>query len=182
MTVRKEPPWAKIYFGHAIGTAILGFLLLSSKQTKSLHPYTQPILEWFPGAISLSKQAPDPVSTQVFLVISLLIAACLLIWAVWHVSRGGYHTKTFETQKERWLTIIVVWCLYALVPAVLWNISYSMEGAETRGYLIIKAAVSSEFGVVTAMNQLIVGFPFFFIMFSATVPFCTKARAAYKFL
>ena len=176
MTTRREPPWAKIYFGHAIGTALLGMLLLSSKQTKDLHPYTQPILEWFPGAMSISRLAPDPVSTQVFLVVSLLIAALLLIWSVWHVSRGGYHTKMFETQKERWTVILGFWGFAATCPAVFWSISYSLDGAQTRAYFLIKTAVSSEFGVLTAMNQLIVGLPLMMVMAAATAPFYTKAR------
>jgi hypothetical protein len=176
MTIRKEPPWAKIYFGHAIGTAILGFLLLSSKQTKSLHPYTQPILEWFPGAISISNLAPDPVSTQVFLVISLLIAACLLVWAVWHVSRGGYHTKTFETAKQRWFAISSFWLMSAFALTVLWIISHSTDGAKTRAFFLFKAATSSGFGVLTIMNQLIVGVPLAILMVSICIPFCTSNR------
>jgi hypothetical protein len=180
MTTRKEPPLAKIYFGHAIGTALLGMLLLSSKQTKSWHPYTQPILEWFPGAISISRLAPDPVSTQIFLVTSLLIAACLLIWTVWHVSRGGYHTKTFESQSKRWLAFLYVWSLTGVLAASLWNISYSLDGAQTRAYFMIKAAISSDIGVVTAMNQIIVGMPLFFMLLSAVVPFSTKAKCAHS--
>lgn len=177
MTPYRQPPWMKIYLGHAIGTAVLGMLLLSSNQTKKLHPYTQPILEWFPGAISISKQAPDPVSTQVFLVISMLIAAILLIWAVGNVSRGGYHTKTFDSQKERWTVLLFGWALAVIFVTCLWNVSYSMDGAQTRAYFFIKVAISSKFGVLTAMNQLIVGLPLFFIVTTTTAPFCIKVRA-----
>lgn len=174
--VYREPPWTKVYFAHVIGTAFLGALLPAGEQLKGIHSVTQPFLQWFPGAVSISSLAPDPIFAQAFLALSMLVALCMVIGTVWHVSRGGYHTKTFESQSKRLVGILLLWGGSVLVIAALWSISYSVEGAQTPGYFFIKAAISSEVGVLTAMNQIIVGIPLFLTLFSTIVPFCTKAN------
>ena len=176
MTPYKEPPLMKIYFGHATGTAALGALLPSGEHLQSLHAFVSPLILKIPGAVALTKQASDPVFAQVFLALSLLIAICVLVGAVWHVSRGGYHTKTFETAAKKRMVQIGFWALTAFLIAVFWNVPYTTDGAQDRIYFLIKAPTSSTFGVLTAMNLLLVGGPLIVVLTAMVAPFCTDVR------
>jgi hypothetical protein len=177
MTNYRQPPLMGIYLSHAIGTAVLGALLPSGQHLQSLHTAILPMLKLFPGAIAITKNAPDIVFAQVFLALSLLIAVCVLIGAVLFVSRGGYHTRTFKTAAARWRALVVFWFLTAFMMTVVWNVPYVIDGAQDRIYFLIKAATSSTFGVLTAMNQLIVGMPLVGLLTSLVIPFCTNVKS-----
>jgi hypothetical protein len=176
MTPYRQPPLMKIYLGHAVGTATLGALLPPGEHLQGLHAITQPLLQLIPGAMSISKLAPDPVFAQVFLALSLLIAGCMLIGAVWHVSRGGYHVKTFESKKEWWKAFLTVALFTFFVVAAFWGVSHGIDGAETRAHFLTKTAISSKLGVLTIMNQMIVSWPFAVIMGLTTMPFFTVVK------
>jgi hypothetical protein len=176
MKPHRQPPWMKIYLSHALGTAALGAILPAGEHLSSLHALISPFALKIPGAVALTRQTADPVFAQVFLALSLLIAACLVIGAIWHVSRGGYHTKSFSSQWDRLFTFTWVGLFAALVIAVFWLNSYGLDGAQTRSWVMTKVAVSSQIGVLTVMNQLIVGFPLVFVLTLTTLPFCTDVE------
>lgn len=176
MTPYRQPPWTKIYLGHAIGTAVLGALLPAGEHLKGLHAFALPVLQWFPGAISLSKQAPDPVFARVFLALSMLIAAFMLIGAIFHASRARYVQKTFENRREWWKAYLLVLSFAILGVAIFWNAPYTPDGAETRAYALTVVAISNKLGVLTVMNQLIVGAPLYLLLMPLTMPFCTVIK------
>ena len=165
-----------IYLGHAIGTAVLGALLPAGEHLKDIHPLIQPILQWFPGAISLSKQAPDSVFAQVFLALSMLIAAFMLIGAIFHASRVRYVEKTFANRREWWKAYLLVLLFAILGMAIFWNAPYTPDGAETRAYALTVVAISNKLGVLTIMNQLIVGVPLYLLLMLLTMPFRTVVK------
>jgi hypothetical protein len=173
----RQPPWTVIFLGHAIGSVTLGALLPSGEHLQGLHAVTLPMLQWNPGAMAISKQAFDPVFAQVFLVLSMLIALCILIGAVWHMSRGGYHTKTFDSRKEWWRAELWVWSIATVFILIAWGVPYSIDGAQTRSHFLILAAISSKLGVLTAMNFFIVWGPFFFMTLAITGPFHISVRS-----
>lgn len=176
----RAPPMVRIYLIHAIGTALLGALLPSGEHMQGLHAIAFPIIQQLPGAIKISQQAPDPVLAQVFLALSLLIAVVVLTGSAWHVSHGKYHTKTFDSSAKKWRALIYWWVLTAFVLLLVWSVPYTNDGAQGRIYFLIKAATSTNLGVFTVMNFLIVGMPLACLLTSVVIPFCIDVKTKYR--
>lgn len=170
----KHPPIMKAYLGHAMGTALLGAVLPSGEHLELLHRLMLPIVELIPNAVRITERAPDPMFAQTFIGLSLVIALVILLYFV--VAVRGYHTKTFFSSTKRWLALIYVWAIVSMGLLIFWLIPYMDPLSEGRAYYLVKAATSSNLGVLTVMNQSVVGFPFFCFLMLWFGHACTTAR------
>ncbi|QHE88055.1 hypothetical protein F9K07_25755 [Hydrogenophaga sp. BPS33] len=164
----------KAYLGHAIGTAFLGLLLPSGEHLGPLHRLMLPIVELIPNAMRATARTPDPVFAQTFIGMSLLIAFLILLYFT--VAVRGYHLKTFESRAKRWLALLYAWSVVCFLLLVLWKWPYLDPLSMSRSYFLLKAATSGTFGVLTAMNQLVVGIPLSFFLTLWAGHACTTTR------
>lgn len=176
----KQPPLVQTYFGHAIGTAALGALLPSGDQLSSLHALVRPVVELIPNAVRVTNRAPDPIFAQTFIGISLLIAFAILV--IYVIAMRGYHTKTFLSAGKRWAVLLVMWLLVLFMLTSLWRWPYLDPLSKGRAHFLLMAATSGRLGVVTAMNQLVVGMPMLFLLVLWLGHFCTTARSRAGFV
>lgn len=175
----KHPPLMKAYLAHAIGTALLGAVLPSGEYLEVLHRLMLPIVELIPNAMRITERAPDPMFAQTFIGLSLVIALAILLYFV--VAVRGYHTKTFATSTKRWLALIYVWAIVLVMLGVAWFMPYLDPLSMGRTYFFLKAAASSNVGVLTVMNQLIVGLPLASLLTIWGGHACTNVRNRTQF-
>ncbi len=155
--IYKEPPLVKTYLGHATVTGVLGMLLPSGEHLGWLHERVLPVVELIPNAVRMTNRAPDPVFSQTFIGLSLVVAFAILVFYV--VAMRGYHTRTFDRTITRILALAYVWGIVLILLAIFWWMPYLDPLSKGRAYFITRAAISSNLGVITAMNQLVVGMP-----------------------
>lgn len=172
--IYKEPPLVKTYIGHATATGLLGLLLPSGEHLGWLHERVLPVVELIPNAVRMTNRAPDPVFAQTFIGLSLLVAFAILAFYV--VAMQGYHTKTFDRTITRILTLAYGWALVLLMLSIAWWMPYLDPLSRGRAYFITRVAVSSNLGVITAMNQLVVGMPLLFLLLLWLSHACTTVR------
>lgn len=170
----KQPPLVQTYLGHAVGTAVLGALLPPGDKLGHIHALVQPLVELIPNAVRITQRTADPVFAQTFLGLSLLMALAILVFYV--VAMRGYHTRTFETTGKRLLLLAQAWVVVFPVLALLWWAPYLDPLSKGKAHFLINAAVSSHSGVITAMNQLIVGMPLVCCLLLWGVHACTSTR------
>lgn len=173
-TPYRQPPLMKAYFSHAIGTALLGLLLPAGEHLAWLHSLVKPIVALIPNAARVTERAPDPVLAQTFIGLSLLIASAILLYCI--VAVRGYHTKTFERSIQRWLSLMYMWGCVLLLLGIAWWMPYLDPLSKGRTYFMLKAATSSNAGVLVVMNQLLVGFPLFGFLMLWLGHTCTTVR------
>lgn len=173
-TPYRQPPLMKAYFAHAIATAVMGLLLPSGKHLTGLHQLLQPIVNLIPNAVRIPLRAPDPVFAQTFIGLSLLAAAATLLYFV--VAVRGYRTRTFDSAVKRWLVLVYGWCVVSLCLTIAWWMPLLDPLSKGRAYFLLKAATSSDFGVVIVMNQLLVGFPMSLLLLMWLGHACTNVR------
>lgn len=173
-TPYRQPPVMKAYFAHAIGTAVMGLLLPAGEHLTALHQWMQPVVNLFPNAVRIPLRAPDPVFAQTFIGLSLLAAAAVLLYFV--VAVRGYRTRTFDSAIKRWTGLFLGWCLISLCLAIFWFVPLLDPLSKGRAYFLLKAATSSDFGVVIVMNQLLVGFPMSLLLLMWLGHVCTNVR------
>lgn len=174
MTTYRHPPLMKAYLSHAVGTAVIGTLLPSGEHLTWLHRLLQPVVNLIPNAIRIPLRAPDPVFAQTFIGLSLLIAAAILLYFV--VAVRGYRTRTFDSAIKRWLVLVYGWCVVLLCLAIFWWMPLLDPLSKGRAYFILRAATSSDLGVVVVMNQLLVGFPMSMLLLIWLGHACTTVR------
>lgn len=176
----KHPPLVQAYLGHAIGTTLLGALLPSGEHLGWLHALVRPIVELIPNAVRITNRAPDPVFAQTFIGLSLVIAFLILLFFI--VAVRGYHTKTFESTWRRALALLYIWGIVLVLLLSFWAVPYMDPASKGRAYFLVKAATSSNLGVLTFMNQSVVGFPLFCFLVLWLGHACTTVRNRTGFL
>jgi heme/copper-type cytochrome/quinol oxidase subunit 4 len=164
----------RAYLGHAIGTALLGGLLPSGEHLGPLHRLATPIVELIPNAIRLTNRTPDPIFAQTFVGFSLAIAFVILIYFI--VAVRGYRTRTFDGTWQRTRLLLFIWGTVLVLLLSFWFLPYMDPVGKGRAYLVVQAATSSKLGLLTAMNQLIVGFPLVCILTLWAAHTCTAVR------
>lgn len=170
----KHPPLMRAYAVHAVSTAVFGAFLPSGEHLGWLHPRMQAVVGMIPNAVRLTERAPDPGFAQTFIGMSMLMAVAILLFCV--VAVRGYHTKTFESSLKRWFALIYVWSIVLVILCIAWWMPYLDPLSKGRAYFMLKAATSSNAGVLFIMNQLLVGFPMFCILTLWLGHTCTTVR------
>lgn len=173
-TPYRQPPLMKVYFVHAISTAVLGLLMPSGEHLTWLHQLLQPIVNLIPNAVRIPLRAPDPVFAQTFIGLSLLAAAAILLYFV--VAVHGYRTRTFDSAVKRWAGLFFGWCFVLLCLTIFWFVPLLDPLSKGRAYFFLKVATSSDLGVVIVMNQLLVGFPMVMLLGVLAGHKCTNVR------
>lgn len=160
------------YLGHALGSALLGILLPTGEYLTSLHEVVQPLVNLIPNAVRITERAPDPVFAQTFVGLSLVIAFAILLYFI--VAVHDYHTRTFLNSKRRLLALAYGWVIVAALLGAFWFVPYLDPLSKGRAYFLLNAAVSSGWGVVTILNQLVVGLPMALLLMMWAGHTCTK--------
>lgn len=173
-TPYRQPPLMKIYFSHVISTVVIGLLLPGGEHLAWLHGLLQPVVSLIPNAVRIPLRAPDPVFAQTFIGLSLLIAAAILLYFV--VGVRGYRTRTFDSAVKRWAGLFFGWCFVLLCLTISWFVPLLDPLSKGRAYFLLKAATSSDLGVVIVMNQLLVGFPMVMLLTILAGHKCTNVR------
>lgn len=176
----RQPPLMKAYLGHAIGTFLLGVLLPSGEHLELLHRLMLPFVKLIPNAVRITNRAHDPVFAQTFIGLSLLIAFLILLYFI--VAVRGYHTKTFESTWKRSLSLVYGWVVFGgIMIGILWFMPYLDPVSKGRAFFLVKAATSGTTGVLTVMNQLVVGIPFASFLTLLFGHACTNVRQRIEF-
>lgn len=170
----RQPPLMQFYFAHALLTGLIGILMPRGDQLKEIHALIKPWLALLPGAIHISEKSPDPVFAQVFLAMSLVLAVLFSAIYVICISGNKYYMKKFSSRTQRLQGFLMIGLGMCLFTIFLWTNSYGLDGAATRSHATISVAVSGYFGILTAMNFLIVGIPLFFLLGFLSGCFCTE--------
>ena len=177
----RQPPLGKVYLGHAIETALLGVLLPSSEHLTALHRLMLPIVELIPNALRITSRAPDQIFAQTFIGLSLLIAFLILVYFI--VAMRVYHTKTFESGRKRFYSLVYGWIVFGgIMLGIAWFVPYLDPASKDRTYFLVMAATSGTTGVLTVMNQLIVGLPLFCLLMLWLGNACTNVRSPKNFI
>ncbi|TFY96442.1 hypothetical protein [Ramlibacter rhizophilus] len=170
----KEPSLAKTYLGHAVGTALIGALLPNGDRLGWLHSWMWPIVEWIPNAGRLTNRASDPIFAQTFVGMSALVAiACLLLY-IQALRRWGGCTRSFERSSRRFLCLAYIYALVGLLIALAWSLPIVDPVSKGRAYFILQLASSGTIGVVTAINQILIGAPMLFLQLLLVAHLCTR--------
>jgi hypothetical protein len=171
----KQPPIVHAWVGHAFGTSLLGALLPSGEHLGWLHRLVSPLVELIPNAVRITNRSPDPVFAQTFIGLSLVIAFLVLLYFI--VAVRGYHTKTFESTSRRFLALFYIWVVAGVIMlGILWFMPYLDPVSKGRAYFLLKAATSGNSGVLTVMNQLVVGIPLICLLSIWLGHACTTVR------
>lgn len=171
----RQPPLVKFYIGHAIGTALLGLFMPSGEHLEALHRLMLPIVKLIPNALRITNRVSDPEFAQAFIGLSLLIGFLILMYFVVFVR--GYKIKVFESKWQRFLMLFYAWIFFGFVMiGISWFMPYLDPVSKGRTYFLVLAATSSTAGILTVMNQLIVGFPLFFFLFLWFAHACSTVR------
>lgn len=171
----RQPPLVKFYIGHAIGTAFLGLFMPSGEHLETLHRLMFPIVQLIPNAWRITNRVSDPTFAQAFIGLSLLIAFLILMYFVFF--GRGYKIIVFESKWQRFLMLFYAWIFFGFVMiGIAWFMPYLDPASKGRAYFMIVAATSSTAGILTVMNQLIVGIPLFCFLFIWFAHACSIVR------
>lgn len=91
-----------------------------------------------------------------------------------------YHTRTFETARDRAWFLAVAWLVISLGLAICWFVPYLGPESHGRVYFLVQAATSGTLGVVTVMNLLVVGMPLFLLLGLGAFHLCTTTRSSHR--
>jgi hypothetical protein len=167
----REPPLIKTYFGHAALICLIGFLLPKGVDSNWLHGLMWPIVSLIPNAVRLTNRCVDPVFAQTLMGLSLLLSVLIIVFYI--VAMRGYHTKAFESKFKRRWALIYVWSFVLLILTIFWVVPFIDPLSHGRAYFLLLGATSSYFGIMSVMNQLLVGGPLLGLLMLWSAHSCT---------
>ncbi|MBL8387301.1 MAG: hypothetical protein JNK17_03740 [Hydrogenophaga sp.] len=167
------PPVGLAIFGHYVLMLMVGNALSRQASLQILHDLLMPFVHWVPNVSSLARLTPDPIFTETFLAISLLLGQGIVVYFFVFL-RGKYCTVIYKNYSDKFLHVILVALFMGLFVFVLWILPYAETSHVGRAAFFLSISSSTKYGVMFLMNGLLISSSLGYVLIIWGQLFCTR--------